>query len=1104
MNNNQLSYNKLSVSRRDVLRGGLLAATAVMLPSKWVLAAPGQSFEDLVPSDKKLTPAWINSLTDRAEPEVFSKAAGELKYIGIPIGGIGCGQLYLGGDGKLWLWDIFKSNYRREPDHGQRLAAFTLGGNYANPIAQGEQYTKWNGADVSQGFLIRTTAKGKSLTRPLDKTGFGDIRFRGEYPIARVHYADASFLAKVELEAFSPFIPLNAKDSALPATVFRYTVTNTYKQAINVDLGSWMQNATCPYTTDAALGQRSNRLVKNGNRHSLLHTIETTQTNYGVTRPEIVFADFETDDWGAWTATGEAFRGGPFPVSSHADYHKVHRASGKKVANSLNSRVNSDPAGADNLTGTLTSPEFTISRKYISMLVCGGNRSNDAFIEVLVDGQSIGKLTGDNSVVLKAKALNVSAHEGKKARLRIVDNATGGWAHITADRVVFTDEAPSNTGIETKHGYGSSALSVLADDGVKVNGAASLRDPDSPAALFDQLQTLNGASVSKPLDQLLVGGLNASFKLKPGESKTVTFLLTWYFPYHLEQNVAPGHLMRTKDFATLSRHYRPWFNSAGEVADYVVENRERLIGGTHSWNQTWYDSTLPHWFLDRSMIAIDCVATQMFHWFDNGRPYGWEGVDCCPGTCTHVWHYAQALGRIFPELERAFREEVDFNPQIAFNEGNGVIGYRGDFSRSEATDGQAGTILRAYREHLISKDDAFLKRLYPNIKKSIEFLISKDPDGNGLLEGKQPHTLDAAWFGPMGWISSLYLAALKAGEAMAQEMGDSAFETQCRELAEKGYKNILTLFNGEYFIHKPDPKHPRALQSGEGCHIDQVLGQAWMSQIGLDRVVPKKETVSALESLWKYNFSPDAGTYAIKHREVEPAFRWYAMEGEAGLLMTTWPKGDAKKAIPGDSLRPEKNPEVWTGPGGYFNECMNGFEYQVAWHMVAEGEADSTFVKKGLSIMKAVHERYGAAKRNPYNEIECSDHYARSMASYGIYLAACGFEYHGPKGYLGFAPKIHPDDFRAAFTVAEGWGTFTQKREAGMQTDTLQLNYGQLTLKQMSFVLPTGAQAEGVQLSVDGTVLAANHRMAGERMTIELSDAITIRTGQLLEVQIHV
>ncbi|MCX7007066.1 MAG: hypothetical protein NTY53_07420, partial [Kiritimatiellaeota bacterium] len=48
---------------------------------------------------------------------------------------------------------------------------------------------------------------------------------------------------------------------------------------------------------------------------------------------------------------------------------------------------------------------------------------------------------------------------------------------------------------------------------------------------------------------------------------------------------------------------------------------------------------------------------------------------------------------------------------------------------------------------------------------------------------------------------------------------------------------------------------------------------------------------------------------------------------------------------------------------GYFNECMNGFEYQVAWHMIAEG-----LVMEGLAITRMIHDRYHAARRNPWNE----------------------------------------------------------------------------------------------------------------------------------------
>lgn len=121
----------------------------------------------LIPVDKKLTSDWLASLTKRGQAEVFS--GDELKYIGMPVGGIGCGQLYLAGDGRLWLWDIFKSNYTREK-HDMQMKAMTMGGHYPNPVAVGEEYCHQNGAEVEQGFAIRArSGKNHSCVRWIKK-----------------------------------------------------------------------------------------------------------------------------------------------------------------------------------------------------------------------------------------------------------------------------------------------------------------------------------------------------------------------------------------------------------------------------------------------------------------------------------------------------------------------------------------------------------------------------------------------------------------------------------------------------------------------------------------------------------------------------------------------------------------------------------------------------------------------------------------------------------------------------------------------------------------------------------------------------------------------
>ncbi|MBI2433288.1 MAG: hypothetical protein HYV26_10490, partial [Candidatus Hydrogenedentes bacterium] len=225
----------------------------------------------------------------------------------------------------------------------------------------------------------------------------------------------------------------------------------------------------------------------------------------------------------------------------------------------------------------------------------------------------------------------------------------------------------------------------------------------------------------------------------------------------------------------------------------------------------------------------------------------------------------------------------------------------------------------------------------------------------------------------------------------------------------------------------------------------------------------------------------DVGPY----REAHKPGRWYAMPGEAGLLMCTFPRADWNY----DKAK-GKGAE-WAA--GYFNECMNGFEYQAAGHMIWEG-----LVQEGLAVTRAVHDRYDAARRNPWNEVECGDHYARSMASYGVFLAACGFEYHGPKGHLGFAPRLTPKNFQAAFTTAEGWGTYSQKLEGDEFTATIEIKKGVLNLRTL-FLKPLGG-APRATVTLADKVLSFQQDAHGGGVLITFNDPLILRERAMLQV----
>jgi fructan beta-fructosidase len=153
-------------------------------------------------------------------------------------------------------------------------------------------------------------------------------------------------------------------------------------------------------------------------------------------RPDVLVADFEGDSYGDWKATGTAFgdrpaRGtlpGQMPVTGYL---------GKGLVNSFN--------GGDAATGTLTSPEITIERKFLNFLIGGGKYEGKTCINLLVGGKVVRTATGPNdrpggNEHLDWHTWDTSEFEGKKAVIQIVDQETGGWGHINVDHIVQSDQ----------------------------------------------------------------------------------------------------------------------------------------------------------------------------------------------------------------------------------------------------------------------------------------------------------------------------------------------------------------------------------------------------------------------------------------------------------------------------------------------------------------------------------------------------------------------------------------------------------------------------------------------------------------------------------------
>ena len=570
-----------------------------------------------------------------------------------------------------------------------------------------------------------------------------------------------------------------------------------------------------------------------------------------------------------------------------------------------------------------------------------------------------------------------------------------------------------------------------------------------------------------------IGSIGFSKQLTPGGSWRVPIVIGWYFPvfdtgepHELGQDVKPWR-----------NYYAMEWSSGLEVAEHVLHNLERLEASSRKFQESFFSSTMPGHILEGISANLSVLRSPTIIRYPDGTLYGWEGCAVNRrlgfGTCNHVWNYQQAIPFLFPALQRTIHENF-YN--YGLREDDGCLEHRMPLGPGAtatrfhpAADGQLGMVSQVYREWQISGDTAWLRQLWPRVRKSLEYAwVAWDTDRDGLMEGDSPNTLDLKFTTPETMTGSQYQAALLAGEAMALALGEKSAAIEFRRVFESGKRlSDERLFNGEYYTQLLPA--PGDFQLGEGSVCEQLHGQLYCRINGLQDAYDPQHIRKALASVFKYH-------YRDSFYDVINVNRAYAVGDDRGLLIATWPRGG----------RPVK-------PVLYCDETQAGYEYQVAGNLLYAG-----YLLEGLTVFKSIRDRYDGQKRNPFCEFEWGNHYARSLANYNALLALSRFRYSALGGRLEIDPQVYVKDFRTFFSVEGGWGVVSQQRSDGLASCVVELAQGSLNLRELA--LRPGFAVHRAEARCGDTKHAVTTAESAGLVTAIFTDRVEVRPDTPLRI----
>jgi uncharacterized protein (DUF608 family) len=611
--------------------------------------------------------------------------------------------------------------------------------------------------------------------------------------------------------------------------------------------------------------------------------------------------------------------------------------------------------------------------------------------------------------------------------------------------------------------------------------------------------TDDGALDSKSPAATPVGSLAVTQTIPGHGEAKVTFLLAWHFPNRTPERCGWPAAESTPKTTVVGNAYTERFKDAWDASRQIAPQLPQLEARTRAFAQAIESSTLPPAVLDATTSTLSTLRVNTCFRTSDAEFHGFEGCNdhqgCCHGSCTHVWNYEHATAQLFPTLAHSLRES-EF---LRNTDTNGLMGFRSylpdgkQIWQMAAADGQMGCLIKLYREWKWSGDTDWLRRLWPNAKRALEFAwIENGWDGNrdGVAEGVQHNTYDVEFYGPNPLCGIYYLGALRAGEEMARVVGDQDSAAEYHRLFKNGSQWFdQNLFNGEYYIQKVEGRPENQIaagtrvgmgagntlqpdyQMGSACLVDQLLGQMQAHVAGLGYLLDQTHVRTALKSVYKYNYLSNLGEHADLQRT-------YALNDEAGVVVATYPLG--------------KRPEI---PFPYFGEIWTGLEYQFAASLAFEG-----MMTEALTVVESTRRRFDGERRNPWNEPECGHHYARALASWACFVAWSGFRYSAAQRELTLMPRTRRQAFRCFWSAPSGWGSFTHTLKPEGQQVEIHVSEGSLSVATLAVNGLTKGPFRKVSAQLGKNAVKATLQQEPQRRVVTLERELSVTPGQSLAV----